>query len=216
MYRKASIQVRNSMENKNIKSIIFDLGNVLVDWSPSYLFNKLFKNKEEEEYFLNNICTMQWHSEQDAGRSPEEGTEKLVKEHPEWEKPIRAFYARWKEMFQGPIEGSVEILKELKEKGYKVYALTNWNLELFNQTLRDFPFLEWFDGRVVSGEVKMKKPGEEIYKVLLDRYEIDPHSALYIDDKKDNLAPAQRLGITAIHFEDPNQLRQTLTDLKIL
>src|SRR5438309_2079538 len=117
-----------------IDTIIFDLGNVLVQWNPANLYNKIFKDKKEVDYFLNNICTMDWHTEQDAGRSPEEGTETLVKEHPDWEHPIRIFYARWKEMFSGPIEGSVQILKELKQKGYKVYALSNWNAELYNRT----------------------------------------------------------------------------------
>src|SRR5689334_23179730 len=110
-----------------IDTIIFDLGNVLVQWSPANLYRKIFKTEDEVNHFLNHVGTMEWHSEQDAGRSPEEGTEALVKEHPDWEHPIRAFYARWKEMFSGPIEGSVQIFKELKERNYKIYALSNWN-----------------------------------------------------------------------------------------
>jgi 2-haloacid dehalogenase len=199
-----------------IDTIIFDLGNVLVDWSPSYLFDKIFHKKEDRDFFLENICTPEWHNTQDAGRSPTEATEEKVKEFPEWAHAIRAFYARWKEMFMGPIEGSVEILQELKSKGYKLYALTNWNAELFNQTLDDFPFLQLFDGKVVSGAVKQTKPGEDIYLHLLDKYKITPGQALFIDDKKENIQTAEKLGIKGIQFSDPEQLRKDLQESGIL
>jgi 2-haloacid dehalogenase len=199
-----------------IDSIIFDLGNVLVDWNPSYLFDKIFHKKEERDNFLGNICTPEWHNTQDAGRSPAEATEEKVKEHPEWEHAIRAFYARWKEMFMGTIDGSVVILQELKLKGYKLYALTNWNAELFNLTIDDYPFLQLFDGKVVSGAVKKTKPGEDIYIHLLDRYQINPAQALFIDDKKENIQTAEKLGIKGIQFKDPEQLKNDLQALGIL
>ncbi|HJW18184.1 MAG TPA: HAD family phosphatase [Flavisolibacter sp.] len=199
-----------------IDTVIFDLGNVLVDWSPSYLFDKLFHKKEERDYFLKNICTPEWHNVQDGGKNPTEATEEKVKEHPEWEHAIRAFYARWKEMFMGTIDGSVAILQELKSKGYKLYALTNWNAELFNQTIDDFPFLQLFDGKVVSGAVKKTKPGEDIYRHLLDKYHIDPVQALFIDDKEENIQTAEKLGIKGIQFKDPIQLRNELQALGIL
>lgn len=199
-----------------IEAIVFDLGNVLVQWNPANLYNKIFKDKEEVDYFLNNICTMDWHTEQDAGRSPEEGTDMLVQEHPDWEHPIRAFYARWKEMFSGPIEGSVQILKELKEKGYKLYALSNWNAELYNRTVDDYPFLNWFDGKIISGEVKMKKPDDEIYHLLFQRFQLDPKAALFIDDNKNNIETAQRLGIQSILFTTPEMLRTELENRNIL
>lgn len=199
-----------------INTVIFDLGNVLVQWSPANLYRKIFKEEKEVEHFLNNVATMAWHTEQDAGRSPEEGTEALVKEHPDWEHPIRAFYARWKEMFSGPIEGSVQILKELKENGIKLYALSNWNAELYNRTLDDFPFLHLFDGKVLSGEVKMKKPEENIYKELLQRYSIQPEQALFVDDNEKNVETARKLGIRSHHFTTPEALRSELEALQIL
>lgn len=199
-----------------IETIVFDLGNVLVDWNPSNLYSKIFTDKKEEDYFLNNICTMEWHTVQDAGRSPAEGTDVLVKEHPHWEHPIRAFYARWKEMFSGPIDGTVQILKELKKKGYQLYALSNWNAELFNRTVDDFPFLNWFDGKIISGEEKLKKPDEEIYRLLLERFPITPENAVYIDDKEENLLPAEKLGMKTILFTAPEALRSSLQALQIL
>lgn len=199
-----------------IDTIIFDLGNVLVQWNPANLYHKIFNSKEKVDYFLNNVATMDWHTEQDGGRTPEEGTEALVKEHPDWEHPIRAFYARWKEMFSGPIEGSVNILKELKEKGYRIYALSNWNAELFNRTIDDYPFLTWFDGKVISGEVKLKKPEEEIYHLLFQCYDINPQQAVFIDDNEKNIETGKRLGLHSILFTSPESLRSELENLKLL
>lgn len=199
-----------------IDTVVFDLGNVLVSWNPANLYNTIFTDEKERDYFLTNICSMDWHTLQDGGRSPKEGTEALLKEHPEFEVPIRAFYDRWKEMFRGPIEGSVQILKEIKEKGYRVYALSNWNKELYDQTVDDFPFLDWFDGKIISSEIGMKKPDENIYQLLLKTYGIDPARALFIDDNKDNIVTAERLGITSILFTTPEALRASLNSLQIL
>lgn len=197
-------------------TVIFDLGNVLVEWSPARLYDKIFPDKKDRDYFLANIATMDWHSEQDAGRSPQEATELLVKEHPDWAHPIRAFYARWKEMFGGPIEGSVQILKELKEKSYKLYALSNWNAELFNQSLGDYPFLHWFDGRIISGEVRMKKPDAAIYHELFKQYNVNPQTALFVDDSEENIKTAEALGLKSIHFKSPEGLRLQLNNLGVL
>lgn len=199
-----------------IDTIIFDLGNVLVSWNPANLYRKLFSDEKELHYFLNEICSMEWHTLQDGGRSPQEGTETLVKEHPHWETPIRAFYTRWKEMFDGPIESSVQILKELKEKGYKVYALSNWNRELFDQTVEDFPFLNWFDGKIISSEEGMKKPDENIYHLLFERYNISPQQALFIDDNRDNIVTGEKLGLKSILFTSPQALRHELETLQLL
>jgi 2-haloacid dehalogenase len=199
-----------------IDTIIFDLGNVLVSWDPANLYRKIFTDKRELDFFLQNICSMEWHTMQDAGRSPAEGTDELVKRHPHYEEAIRAFYTRWKEMFDGPIEGSVQILKELKEKGYPVYALSNWNRELYGQTVEDFPFLNWFDGKIISSEERMKKPDEEIYQLLFERYHINPQTAIFIDDNKANIETAKRLGVHSIFFTTPEALRHELETFQIL
>lgn len=199
-----------------IETIIFDLGNVLVNWDPAHLYKKIFPQEKEREHFLTTICTMDWHTEQDAGRSPQEGTAVLLQQYPEYEAPIRAFYDRWQEMFDGPIEGSVEILKELKSKGYPLYALSNWNMELYEQTVNDFPFLNWFDGKIISSEAKMKKPDAEIFQLLFTRFNINPETALFIDDNKDNAAAARSLGLRSILFTTPEALRNELETLQIL
>lgn len=197
-------------------TVIFDLGNVLVSWDPANLYRKIFPEQTDLNHFLQNVCTMPWHTLQDGGRSPREGTEALIKEHPEWESQIRAFYDRWEEMFNGPIEGTVALLKTLKEKGYRVFALSNWNKELYDRTAVDYPFLEWFDGKIISSEEGMKKPDDNIFHLLFDRFHITPQQAIFIDDNPDNIAAAERLGLPGILFTTPEALQQELINRQIL
>lgn len=198
--------------NKSIDTIIFDLGGVLLDWNPKYVFNEsYFDSLEKRDHFFANICTSDWNEEQDAGRSIVEATEELVKKFPDWEQPIRDFYGRWTEMLRGPIPQTVEIFRQLKKSGkYKIYALTNWQTGLFDIALVRYNFLHWFDGRVVSGEEKTRKPFPEFYQRLLDRYNVLPGNALFIDDSSRNVNAAKEMGINAIHFTSPQQLKEEL------
>jgi 2-haloacid dehalogenase len=192
-------------------AIIFDLGGVLIDWNPSYLFDTLFDDNEKKKHFFENICTSEWNEEQDAGRSIKEATELLVNRHPEWKEFIEAYYGRWEEMLGGPIPETVEIFRELKQSGkYRFYALTNWSGELFPIALDRYDFLHWFDGRVVSGDEKMRKPFPEFYQLTLNRFALQPERTLFIDDNLRNVKAAEDLGIQAIHFESPAQLRKDL------
>lgn len=194
-----------------INTIIYDLGGVLIDWNPAYLYRKLFANEEEMQFFLQNICTSDWNEEQDAGRTIKEATDMLVALHPEHEQNIRAFYGRWPEMLGGEVAGAVDIFRKLKQTGrYKMYALTNWSVETYPVAQQQFPFLAEFDGVVVSGEEKSRKPFPEFYKVLLDRYNVQPGEALFIDDNKRNIDAAALLGIHVIHFKDVAQLQDDL------
>jgi 2-haloacid dehalogenase len=199
-----------------INTVIFDLGNVLIDWNPNYLYDKIFPEKEKRDHFLSNICTPEWHARQDAGRPVMEATKELVAKHPEWEKEITAFYSRWNEMFGGVIQGSVDILAELKNTNLKLYALTNWSAELFQHALAEYDFLHWFDGRVVSGEEGINKPEPEVYQRLLQRFSVDPASALFIDDKDYNVRAAEELGMKGIVFTSPGSLKNELEQLGLL
>ncbi len=190
-----------------INTIIFDLGGVLIDWNPKYLFEKIFDSKEEMEHFLNEICTPDWNEEQDAGRSIEEATNLLVQQHPEHANNIRAFYGRWPEMLGGVLEGTVTIFNKLKQKGiYKILALTNWSAETYPIAQQQFEFLNRFDGVVVSGTEKLRKPYTQFYQILLDRYQVQPNEALFIDDNLRNIKAAQAMGIDSIHFTTPEAL----------
>jgi 2-haloacid dehalogenase len=200
-----------------ITTIIFDLGNVLVDWSPMHVFGNYFESEEKRNYFFENICTPDWNEQQDEGRSIVEATLELIEKYPDWEQPIRDFYGRWTEMLKGPIHGSVQIFRELKDSGrFKIYALTNWQAGLFDIALVRYNFLHWFDGRVVSGEEKMRKPFPQFYQKLLDRYHVKASEAVFIDDSLRNIKAAEEMGIKSIHFQTPDQLRKELGLLNIL
>ncbi|HVI48854.1 MAG TPA: HAD family phosphatase [Chitinophaga sp.] len=206
-----------NQQSKEYNAIIFDLGSVLIDWNPRYLYRKIFSTEEESEHFLQHICTSDWNEEQDAGRSLQDGTELLIARHPQHEAQIRAYYGRWKEMLRGQIDESVQILQQLKEsRRYKLYALTNWSNETFPLALVEFPFLQWFDGIVVSGREKLRKPFHSFYQLLLDRYQIAAEDALFIDDNLRNVTAAEEYGIDSILFNHPDQLKSELIDKQVL
>lgn len=203
--------------NTKIDTIIFDLGAVLIDWNPEYLYRKIFDNEEDMQYFLQHICTQSWNAEQDAGRSWAEATDLLVKRHPEYEAEIRAFRDRWPEMLKGPIDGSVDILKELKERGnHRLLALTNWSAETWPVAWDQYDFLQIFEGILVSGKEKLKKPDPAIYQLLTDRYRIRPERSVFIDDSVANVESAREFGIHAIHFTSPEALRTELENAKLI
>jgi 2-haloacid dehalogenase len=199
-----------------ITTIIFDLGAVLIDWNPRYMYRTIFSDEAEMEKFLAEITTSDWNEEQDAGRLLSEGTEILIQQFPEHEANIRAFYGRWEEMLGEAFHDTVEVFKQLKESGkYKIYALTNWSAETFPVAFERFEFLKWFDGIVVSGAEKMRKPTPEFYHILLERYNIKPQEALFIDDNYRNILAAEKIGINCIHFTSAEQLEQELSSLGI-
>jgi 2-haloacid dehalogenase len=201
----------------SINTVIFDLGAVLIDWNPRHLYRKIFSTEEEITWFLENVCTSDWNDQQDAGRSFEEATQELLDKFPDHEEAIRAWYGRWQETINGPIQGTVEILKSIKDSGkYKLYALTNWSAETFPWALNTFEFLHWFDGIVVSGMEKTRKPFPEFYQILFDRYNINQAQAIFIDDNLKNVEGSKKVGLPVIHFQSPDQLKEELIKLHIL
>lgn len=205
------------MMNKSIDTIIFDLGGVLIDWNPRYVYRKIFKTEEEVEWFLENVTTSEWNENQDAGYPLHKATEELITKHPEWEPEIKAYYGRWLEMLGDSIHDTVEILQGLKKTGnYKLYALTNWSAETFPHALERFEFFKLFDGVLVSGEEKMRKPFAEFYQRLMGRFKIEPSRALFIDDSPRNVTAAEKVGIKSIVFQSPGKLKLDLRALNIM
>jgi len=197
--------------------VVFDLGGVLIDWDPRHLYRKLFAGDEAAmEHFLTTVCTHEWNQCQDAGRSFAEGARLLKAEHPDKGELIDAYGARFDEMILGSIEGSVEILAELNDRGIALYGLSNWSMETYPPILDRFAFLHWLRAILVSGEVKLIKPDPRIYELLIERSGIDPSRAVYIDDVPRNAAAARGLGIHGIHFTTPATLRAQLVELGLL
>lgn len=206
------------MSTRKIDNVIFDLGGVLVDWNPEYLYYNFFKqDREKMSWFLENVCTNDWNMEQDAGRSLNEATQILLDKFPEHRVAIRAFYGRWEEMLKGEIKGTKLILNELHSLNEKkLYALTNWSAETFPIAQKRFSFLNLFEGIVVSGEEHTRKPFDKIYQILLDRYDLIAEKSVFIDDNNDNIRAAQSMGFYAILFKSPEQLRSELIELNLL
>jgi len=200
-----------------IKNIIFDLGGVLIDWNPDYVFKDIFKDEEKLAWFYREICTMDWNENQDAGYPLEKATEERIALFPEHETWIRQYYGRWEEMLGDAIQGTVQLLKQCVDSPeLKVVALTNWSAETFPVALKKFDFLQWFEGIVVSGEEKTRKPFPEIYHTTLKRFKLKAEESLFIDDNQRNIVAAAALGIQCIHFSSPQQLEKELRKLNVL
>lgn len=198
------------------KTIVFDLGGVLINWDPRHLYRKMFNDEADIEYFLKNVCTSEWNARQDAGYPLAQATTDKLAEFPEFDPYIRAFYGRWLEMVQGSVEGTVEIFRELRDAGYYIVALSNWSAETFPLVKEKFEFFRWFEEIVLSGEEKQIKPFPEIYHTLLNRINRQAGDCIFIDDNHDNIVTARDLGFTGIHFQSPQQLRKDLAAAEIL
>ena len=197
----------------NIKTVVFDIGGVLIDWNPRHLYRKIFSSEEEMEWFLSEICTYEWNVQQDGGKLFSEATAELSARFPEYSDKIALYYGRWEEMLGGELNDTVKIFNELKSAGMPLYALTNWSHEAFPVAYERYGFMKQFDGIVVSGYEKLLKPDHAIYRVLMDRYNVNPAESVYIDDNKANADAAAELGFHSIHFHSADHLRQELRSL---
>jgi 2-haloacid dehalogenase len=201
---------------RDITALIFDLGGVLIDWDPRHLYRKLFGDEVQMERFLGEICTPSWHDQHDRGVSTQATCADLAARHPEWAEYIRAWGERSEEMVGGAIQATVDVLGDVKGTGLPCYALTNMEAETYPLRLQRFEFLHWFDGTVVSGFEGMAKPDPEIFRLLLERYSLDPSHTLMIDDRPQNLAPAEMVGLHTLLFSSPEPLRHELESLRLL
>jgi 2-haloacid dehalogenase len=198
-------------------TVIFDLGGVLLDWDPRHLYRRLFAADEAAmEHFLATICTSAWNRQQDAGRPCAEACALLTAEHPDKVALIDAYYTRHLEMIAGTIEGTVVILSELRARGVPLYFLSNYSAETYPLVRARYEFLSWFAGGIVSGEHGVIKPDPMIYRLLIERHDIDPARAVFIDDVAANAEAARAFGIHPIHFTGADVLRTELVELGLL
>lgn len=198
------------------RTVVFDLGNVLVQWNPRLLYEALIPDADELERFFDTVITHDWIRAQDAGRPFAEGITLLAERFPHYAAEIRAFWERWEVMVPGAIDQTVEILAELRQRGTPLYALTNWSHETFPIARPRFPFFEWFKGIVVSGEIGLLKPDAAIYRHLLETYGLTAADCVFIDDSAANVAGAEAVGLTGLHFRSPDGLRRDLAELGLL
>ncbi len=198
-----------------ITTVVFDLGGVLIDWDPRYLYRKLMA-EDEVEPFLTEVGFFAWNHAQDAGGPWSDAVEALAAEHPHRRELIAAFPDRFPETLGGAIEGTVALLDELRRAGTRLLAMTNWSSETFPVALDTFSFLEHFEGIVVSGDEGVGKPDPALFQILLERYALVPHETVFIDDSAANVSAAADLGLVALRFSDPDRLRADLSRLGLL
>ncbi|MBN9668852.1 HAD family hydrolase [Roseibium aggregatum] len=203
--------------NAPVTTVVFDIGNVLIEWNPDYLYRRLIPDAQERKIFLETICTPDWNLQQDMGRSWAEAVETLSRKHPEHSGLIAAYSEHWQEMVPGEVPGTPAILRELKEANVPLFAITNFSSEKFAEAEIRFPFLaDSFLDVVVSGHERQVKPGSRIYEILCERNGLSAQSCFFIDDSEPNVATARRLGMTAHHFKTADALRRELETLGLL
>jgi haloacid dehalogenase superfamily, subfamily IA, variant 3 with third motif having DD or ED len=198
-----------------IENIIFDFGGVLVDWNPRHLYRNYFANEADMEHFLHTVCNDEWNIEQDRGRSLADGTQILQERFPEYRDLIALYYGKWETMLKSDIPETVALMYKLKER-YGVYGLTNWSGETITIAYARYAFFKDLDGIVVSSEEKLIKPDKRLYQILLDRYNLKAEGCVFIDDNLRNVKAAKELGMAAIHFINPQQLKSELSTLGVL
>jgi 2-haloacid dehalogenase len=198
-------------------AVVFDLGGVLIDWDPRYLYRRLFRDDEPAmEAFLRDVVSPTWNAGLDAGRDWSQAIAELVEGHPALRDLIEAYETRWPEMLGGPIDETVEVLAELRSEGVPLYAVTNWSARTYPIARRRFGFLDWFQDVVVSGEVGIVKPDRRIFEHLLARNGLVAASTVLVDDNEPNVRAAAELGFVARRFVGAIQLRRDLSELGLL
>jgi 2-haloacid dehalogenase len=201
------------MPGRPVDTVVFDLGGVLIDWDPRHLYRRLFADPGEMEDFLARICTMAWHRAHDLGADVVQSCRRLAAQYPGQEEMIMAWADRGEEMVAGQLGATVAVLGELTAAGIPCYALSNMEPDTFLIRRARFPFMEWFDGHVISGIEGVAKPDRRIFEILLQRYGLEPSATVFVDDVAANVAAAQSMGIGGVQYTSAQLLRRDLRAL---
>jgi len=200
---------------KLIRNIIFDIGNVLINFRPEQ-FLKRFINDEFriKEFIVNVIKTELWLNLDRGIISLQEAREVYLERYPEESNLLLAFFNNWKEMLT-PITQNIQILRELKSNDYKIYFLSNYIKEAFDYVQDRYEFFALADGKVISSEIKYVKPEAKIYQYLLEKYNLIPKQCVFIDDVESNLHEAHSMKMKTIHYLMDTDLRSELRKLNV-
>lgn len=192
-------------------AVVFDVGNVLYDWNPRFLYERLIEDDRALDAFLRDVATKEWHFQHDAGRSFAETSAELSAEYPEFADHIAVWGPRFSETIPGMLPGMAALVEELDASGVPLYAITNFSGEFWKPfRAREAAIFDRFRDIVVSGDEKLTKPDAAIYRLALDRFGLKPGEALFVDDREDNVAGAEAVGIAGLLFTDAPTLRADL------
>lgn len=194
--------------NSNIKNIVFDVGMVLIDFCWAKHCRNLGFHEEIIESFDKYMISSKYWDLMDEGLiSEEDAILEFIKAMPQYQQQIKLF---WQEP-QGFVEEytyATPMIEKLKQKGYKVFLLSNYPLEMYKIHWPTFSFYDKVDGYVVSAVERMKKPDRAIYELLCKRYQLCPEECLFVDDRQVNVDAAIAMGMESVLFENYNQLAQ--------
>lgn len=198
-----------------IRNIIFDLGNVLLNFKPETFLLRYTKDKQFIQNFISKVIRNKiWFNLDRGTLSLENAKEEFIRIFPEDNSFIITFFKHWMEMLT-PIKENVEILHDLKANGYNTYILSNFIEETFEIMEKKYNFFSLFDGKIISGQEKVIKPEIEIYQKLIEKYNLVPEECVFIDDIHSFLFPARKLNIKTILFTPNTDLRTELRKLDI-
>ena len=192
------------------KNIIFDFGNVLVQWHPEMVYGAYFGDEAKAWWFLRHVADMDFRQRIDAGESMDSCIAEQQARYPDYADAIGLYREKWREMLTDEVPGMRDLVKELRDKGYELYGLTNWSMETFPAAREHFGILQMIDRYVVSGAEGLVKPDPRLFNVLLDRYDLKATECVFIDDNPDNVAAAEALGMEGIVFTGAKALRKQL------
>lgn len=198
----------------DLDAVLYDLGNVLVGWDPYAPFDRL--DRAEVDAFFAETDFLAHNHEQDAGRSWAELRALVARSWPQHAPLVDRYVDGFAASLTGPVPGSAEIVDELAATGTRLYGLTNWSAELFHHAVPAAPAIGRLEGIVVSGEVGLAKPDPEIFRLTVDRFDLDPARTLFVDDSPANVRSAQDVGLHAVHFTTSAALRSELVTLGLL
>ena len=198
-----------------IDTAIFDLGGVLIDWSPYHLYRKLFNSDADIDHFFQEIDFFNYLSGIDADRPFRSSIEELAAQKPYLAEPILAYWHRWPETIKGTFDDTLAVVAELREQGIPLYVISNWSSETWRHA-ESYPFLEWFNGIVISGLERVAKPNQLIFEMTCERYGLRPVNCVFIDDVEDNVNSGSNFGFHGILFQDARSLRKQFVKLGLL
>lgn len=193
------------------KNIIFDFGNVLVQWHPELVYGEYFGDEAKAWWFLRHVADMDFRQRIDAGESVDGCIREKQEQFPEYAEAVELYRSHWREMLTDEVPGMREVISEIRSKNYEIYGLTNWSMETFPEARRRFGILQLIDRYVVSGAEGLVKPDPRLFQVLLDRYGLKAEECTFVDDNPDNVAAAQRMGMEGIVFVGAEELRKKLS-----
>ena len=197
--------------------VLFDLGNVVVDWEPERLYRLRFGDRQEADRFCREICTREWHARHDSGVPMEATIAAKIAEHPEYADHIRAWRGEWLDMFHGYVPGVPALIARLEERRVPLYGGSNIPAEVSRETFDAFAIIRVLRDVVVSGAEGVIKPDRRIYEIALSRMENpDPGEVLFVDDREDNVDAARALGFAAHHFDTASGLEAALEEHGLL